>query len=439
MRGVPAALLGGRETSVPMTARRSPRILFIGMSNSVHAARWTNAIADEGWDLHFFPVYDAPLHPLARNVTLFGSSRLAALHERAMRLYQLAPTSGRGRLLAGIARQAGAESSGRSSWLAFLISWLKPDIVHTMEMQHSAYMVMEARDKLARWRPRTQFPPWIVSNWGSDIFLYGRLDEHAGQIRRVLAACDYYHCECERDVELARTFGFKGTVLPVLPIGGGFELDEMQRLRQPGPVSARRWIAMKGYQSWAGRAQAGLRAIERCADVLADYRIGMYLLHPPDNLAAIERVSRLTGIEFEYEPAPYAWGREQVLTLLGRSRISIGLSISDAISTSMLEAMILGAFPVQSHTGCQDEWVEHGQTALFVHPEDPESIEVAIRRAVTDDRLVDEAAARNAEIAAERLDDRIIQPQVVDLYKQVFAGARGDRIMPLGATGAPVR
>src|SRR3954447_910095 len=37
------------------------RILFVAMSGSIHAARWTSQIADRGWDLHLFSSHDSGL------------------------------------------------------------------------------------------------------------------------------------------------------------------------------------------------------------------------------------------------------------------------------------------------------------------------------------------------------------------------------------------
>ena len=64
--------------------------------------------------------------------------------------------------------------SSRSAWLASVIRWLKPDIIHSQEIQHAGYLTLEARSKFGG-----RFPKWIVANWGSDICLYGRLPEHA--------------------------------------------------------------------------------------------------------------------------------------------------------------------------------------------------------------------------------------------------------------------
>ena len=115
---------------------------------------------------------------------------------------------------------------------------------------------------------------------------------------------------------------------------------------------------------------------------------------------------------------------EEILSLFGKARIYVGLSISDGISTSLLEAMVMGAFPIQTCTACADEWIAEGQSGFIVPPEDPALIADAIRRALADDTLVDRAAAINARTAAERLDYFAIKPQVIKMYRDIFASLK---------------
>jgi glycosyltransferase involved in cell wall biosynthesis len=241
-----------------------------------------------------------------------------------------------------------------------------------------------------------------------------------------MSACDYYHTECHRDVELAKEFGFKGEDFSILPLAGGVDLTQAHRLRQPGPTSARRLIALKGYQGWVYRALVGLRAIELCADMLKEkgYRIAIYLASPETEIAA-ELLAKSSGLPIDIiPPSPH----EEILRLHGQARVSIGLSISDALSTSALEAMVMGSFPIQSNTSCLGELLQDGESGILVHPEDPEAIAAALRRAVTDEDLVDRAAKINSRIAAERLDRSVIRPQVVQMYERIAAQARSKKL-----------
>lgn len=57
-----------------------------------------------------------------------------------------------------------------------------------------------------------------------------------------------------------------------------------------------------------------------------------------------------------------ALSHEGVIALLGSSRLYIGNSRSDGLPSSLLEAMLTGAFPIQSSSACLDGWIEHGKS-----------------------------------------------------------------------------
>ncbi|HEX7177449.1 MAG TPA: glycosyltransferase [Pyrinomonadaceae bacterium] len=389
------------------------RILFVAMANSIHTARWISQLEGQGWDVHLFPAEEVCPHPRLRNLKLHEplSVRPPGL-DPSVEVIGEWPLPKGASLARRVAGKFAPSWPDRAWHLARTIRKLRPDIVHSLEIQHAGYLTLGARAHFAA----DDFPTWVVSNWGSDIYLFGRLAAHAGKIREMMAACDYYHCECRRDVALAREFGFEGEVMPVFPVTGGFEVERMRALRQPGPTSSKRRVVLKGYQNWAGRALVGLRAIELCADLMRGYRVTVYLAQP-DVMLAAELLSQKTGIPIECESGE--WTHDDVLRMHGSARTSIGLSISDAISTSLLEAMIMGSFPIQSHTGCGDEWVKSGENGLLVHPESPEEVAAALRRALTDDALVDRAAEINARLTAERLDKTLIAAMTVEMYKKI--------------------
>ena len=109
------------------------------------------------------------------------------------------------------------------------------------------------------------------------------------------------------------------------------------------------------------------------------------------------------------------------LAVHGRARLSIALGIADGASRSMLEAMIMGALPIQSDTACADEWLEDEVSGFIVPPEDPRAVAGALRRALADDALVDEAARRNGALARERLDFNVVRDAMIALYEGALA------------------
>src|SRR4029079_11681818 len=79
----------------------------------------------------------------------------------------------------------------------------------------------------------------------------------------------------------------------------------------------------------------------------------------------------------------------RMLRLFAAARCYLGVSISDAISTSMLEAVALGAFPIQTNTSCCEEWIQDGKTGFSIPPDDVGVIADRIREALSNDELVD--------------------------------------------------
>ena len=391
------------------------RILFVAMANSVHTARWLSQLTNEKWDIHLFPVDESPLHPDLCNVTVHTlfRQRSSELDSSIRQTGMWWPfRRGEARVRNALER---LDLINRSARLARTIRRLRPHIVHSLEMQHAGYLTLESRKRLAG----CSFPAWIYSSWGSDIFYFGRRLEHNKRIKDTLAACDYYIADCQRDTRLVRKFGFKGEIVGVFPGGGGFDIGQMQQFRQPLPVSSRKVVALKGYHddNFAGRALVALQSLHECADSLAGYEVVIYSASPNVRYAA-EYVSKLTGLYFTVLPHGQ---HDEIVKVMGRARIAIGINVTDGTPNTMLEAMVMGTFPIQSDTISTAEWIAHGENGLLVPAENPKVIAAAIRRALSDDTLVDRAAEINERMTAERIDRSVLQPQVIAMYEKIVA------------------
>ncbi len=377
------------------------KILFVGMSDSVHAAKWIGQLDNPDWKIFLFPVFDIlDVHPkMPGNVkvcipgygTFLFFKRIGM--QRLFRIFYY--------YLTLLNRKINPDYYSKR--LSRTIRRIGPDLIHSLETQGAGYLVEEVRRLIVK--KNRNFPKWWHSNWGSDISLFGRLPEHQARIREVMAACDYYFCECDRDVKLAREFGFTGEVFPIYPNAGGFNIKLLERLRKESAVpSLRKTIMLKGYQSWYGRALTGIRALERCADILEGYQVVMYT-NTTKNIEvgmAASLFTQSTGIEMKLLPPTTS--NEEILKYHGLSRISISLSTCDGISTSALEAMALGSFPIQSNTSCVQEWITDGESGILVPPEDTDILEQAIRKAIADDELVNKAAEINFQTIKTRAD-----------------------------------
>jgi Glycosyl transferase family 2/Glycosyl transferases group 1 len=394
------------------------KILFVCFPYSVHAANWVSFLKDSGSEIHVFPSQvNNTLHENFKDVTYWPveGQPFAAEGRAGLKISRLSPAEREGLALP-------SNDEDLAPYLAKVLEREHFDIVHSMEFQHACYMTMDAFDRASV--PRR--PVWIATNYGADIFLFGKEPAHRAKIRQVLARCDYYSSECSRDVDLARGLGFDGKIFTVLPHSGGIDLPFALGLRSPGPTSARNVIAVKGYQHFAGRALTALRAIELIGPV--PYRklgsaIKVFAAFP----AVRTEVDRLRMKGFNIECLPDHLPYEKYLSLHGSARVSLAVSTADGISTTLLEAMAMGSFPIQTGTACADEWLIDGQTGYIVDPDNPSKIADRLYKALHDDALVNYAAARNLVRISHHANANTIKQTVIDAYQGMgpSGGLRG--------------
>lgn len=429
---------------------RKKTILFVAMQMSTHTARWINQLSGAGWDIHLFPVNHMAVHPALRDITIhqpfwvvrprdavlrvagrlfrkltgrpsLRTGNLDAVGNRIRAVYPVPVLSRWVPYLNALSRVRLGESDQTAPAifgprvLARLVSRLKPDLVHSLEFQHCGYLTLAAKD-----RSGPGFPKWMATNWGSDIYHYRTHEPHRQQISRLLRSVDFYSCECERDVGLARELGLTAPVMPVMPNTGGFDLQVVGTLRDFAPASVRRIIMVKGYQHFAGRALTALEALERCIPELAGYCIVVY---SPSHevLQRVRDLREYLGVDIKVLPHT---SHEHMLQMFSRARIYLGISVSDAISTSLLEAMATGAFPIQTNTSCCNEWIKDGISGFEVPADNSAVIADRIRRALADNELVDRAAAVNWEMVQERLDERVLREKAQQIYRSVLESDR---------------
>ena len=390
------------------------KILFIAMAESIHTARWINQIADMGWDIHLYPSIDyGIIHTDLRNVTVYQSYYSWGLNSGNVKIKGNYVVFSR---IANFLKKMHTRLSPDYSVkrLEKIVKKVKPDLIHSIETQNAGYLALQVKKKMGR-----LFPKWIHTNWGSDIYLFSRLRKHKKMIEELLSQCDYYSCECRRDVELALKHGLKGQVLPVYPNTGGFDLSKLVKLKErTSKTSDRKFIMLKGYQGWAGRALVALRALNIVKDYLRGYSLVIYSCGDISVEIASELFENESGIEVTIIPS--GTSHEEMLKLHGTARISIGLSISDSISTSVLEAMAMGSFPIQSWTSAADEWIEEGESGILVPPEDPDIVAKAIVKVLLDDELVDKASEINWETVKSRLDFNDLKQKTIESYNKII-------------------
>jgi hypothetical protein len=372
------------------------KIVAVGMFDSVHFARWLEQFQDQ--DLSFILFPSSPhrrIHPKL--------SMLLKSNSRAH--YSLAPLSRYFGLPLWILDKL-LDNSSRGLLLKRAIRSVKPDFVHALELQNAGYLVLKS---LGKSKPENL--KIIVTNYGSDIFWFRRFPKHLQKLKALLNLADIYAAECERDIELARELGFVGTTRPVRPNAGGFS-EEV--LSAPLTEAAeRKTIAIKGYHGWVGRAHVAIEAISLIVSELREYRVVFY----SSNLSTIplaQKLAKRTGLDIEINKKG-ALSHEQMLDLFGRSAVYVGLSESDGISTSLLEAMAKGAVPVQTSTACFDEWFSE-ETGVAIKNIEAGEVSKGILRALELAKL-GLAARTNRETIRNKASERFVKEASLLYYR----------------------
>lgn len=388
----------------PPATGRPPVVLVVAFGSSVHTARWMNMVTGSGFRFVLCPTIRLPVSEDFRAIrTVRDATGLDGMAPGELACFDLDSVGDDeiDEVESGVGYQPFVPVFARSLRLSSpghvvaAIRRFAPVAVHSMEVQFAGYMTLGAKEFLG-----PAMPPWLLSNWGSDIFLYRKLAAHRDRLSRIARSIDAYMAECGRDVGIVREMGFKGPVGPTMPASGGIDFADFPPLDRFEPPSRRREIHVKGYHGWSGRGMHILAAIRLAAPALAGFRIRVMLAEPA--MAEMVRTMRdRDGLDIACEP--YLPTYMDSIRRLGRARIAIGLGISDGISTTLLESMAVGAFPIKGTSSCADEWIRD-RTGFIVSPHDTRAMADALVRAATDDTLVDEAAPVNRRIVEERWD-----------------------------------
>jgi glycosyltransferase involved in cell wall biosynthesis len=281
--------------------------------------------------------------------------------------------------------------------------------IHAIELQGAAYLYdllpkdMQDRSLL------------ILTNYGSDTQYFQSIPDHKVKIKSVLSKADFYSAECQRDYESALKLGFTGKFLPCIPNAGGFKKDVFELNLIPSPE--RDLIVAKCYGGIFGLGGLIIDALEKFLKNNPGVKV---LLHSvTDDL--LEKCNYLQK-NYPNRVVVYTVRRKipriEILDYLSRSRIYIGASKSDGVSTSFLEALCLGAYPIQTDTSCASEWIDLGFFGSIISPSSADIL-TALNVSYFDENL-DKKREQNLENAKKYLSYNEIKKRALEFYESTL-------------------
>lgn len=387
----------------PQKGLQRKKVLVIGMLDSVHFARWLKQFENQNID---FFIFASKKYRKMNPILLSIATETTSAKFKHILFQRFLFISGYLDFVFFELTRKFLRKDLRSWFLSHFLKINKFDFIHALELQGAGYLVSSLKSEIFS---GSQI---IITNWGSDIYFYKSDPKHKVLIARTLALADFYSAECIRDYSLARELGFSGIDLPCIPNAGGFDVRGTVS-SYPIPAN-RKQVLIKGYGNTFGRAQL---VIELLPDLLQKYpQFNFHFYSVTDDIynllseLPIEIFSRL-----KITTARNKLTHSEMISEFGKSRIYVGCSASDGISTSFLEALITGCYPIQTNTSCANEWVDRGASASII-PLDGETLMREIERALLDDHLVNQAAIANFQVAQNYLSFSVIQRQSLKFY-----------------------
>ena len=349
------------------------KVLVVAMLNSIHTARWLSQFSDQKqYDFHLYSSNNALIHPQILNNKLF------TIHQGD---------------------------------LEKVIKKINPDVIHTLEMQHSAYLVLSVRKRMKT------FPLWFYTCWGSDILWFEKYKEHKKKIVEILGYIDALFSEDEESIERATEHYLYSKPFIKVPGPGGYKVNDMRKLVSFTPPSKRKIIAVKGYSTWVYKPEILFSALKLNAKLIKKKNFKIIIYVPGDIKAYVDEL-RKEGINVEL--LNWTPNYEEILILFSKSRINIASSLSDGIPNSMLEGMVMGAFPIQSTSKTISRYIKSFKNGILLKPLDVEGYSTAINKALTDDKIVDNAAIYNFDLIKNNFEYSDIKQKTLIFYNSFF-------------------
>ena len=288
----------------------------------------------------------------------------------------------------------GTKGNLKTRALKRLYSAYRPNIIHALEIQGAGYLVSEMLKNSAR--PDKA----IITNWGSDIYYYGKNESERLRIIECLGYFSHYSAECQRDYELVLSLGFNGSLLPCMPNGGGIELAEIE---SPTLLSSsRNLLLVKAYGGTFGLGQISIDISRKVLSLLEELKIFFYSV-TDDLISQVKDLENSFPGRVGYSTVRKGLSHDSLIEKFKTARCYLGMSRSDGISTSFLEALTYGAFPIQTDTSCAAEWIDLGAVGYIANSKDTALIVDKIQEVFLNNDLVDFAQFANNEIAKKYL------------------------------------
>jgi len=257
-------------------------------------------------------------------------------------------------------------------------------------------------------------PRVVVSAQGSDI-----LTRRGSRLWRAVwrwqarRSC-FVHAVSEPIAEVLRGAGIPLDKILVAPMGvDTARLPLIEPLKRP---NAGRIICTRAHKPVYDQTTL-VRALARLQARGMPFHATFFETFGVESTRALVREASLEGA-VSFRPA---YRLEDLPLLLAEADVYVSCSLSDGTSSSLLEAMSTGTFPVVSDIAANRPWVEHGRTGLLFPPGDDAALADRLEEALARPELRAAAAPISRAIAVEKGDLTTESGKLVAAFERCLA------------------
>jgi len=300
-----------------------------------------------------------------------------------------------------------------AEWLVRIITEWRPHIIHTLGLDAAGrfYFRLIQQNGLAR------TGKWVLQlRGGADIALPLLDAARKQEIARVLRSCDQLLSDNLQNFSFAREMGVREDQLSrigTVPGTGGIDVESQAAKWKAKPSERRVILWPKVYQGPWQKAIPVYEALKQCWERIQPCEVHLLATTLKARMYYWTLPKRIRAGCVLKGRVP----RSEVLEAMTHARVMIAPSLIDGIPNTMLEAMASGALPIVSPLETIRGVVEEKRNVLFARNLYPKEIASALVRAMTEDELVDAAAARNLELVRQIANRNEVRARVVSFYE----------------------
>lgn len=380
------------------------KILLVSMS-SIHFTRWADQLKYSGHEVYWFN-----MHGTGYSNKLSWVNQIVNWKQKYPNLKGRYFVKKRLPFIYNLVRPIIEENPTRV--FEKYLNEIKPDVVHSFVLYISCTPILQVMMK-------HKSIPWIYSSWGSDLYYFKEKTKTKKDIQKILPRIDYLITDCKRDIKIAKELGFNKKVLGTFPGGGGFKFKEYKTYIVT-PASERRTVLVKGYQGRSGRCISVLKAIKLLDKELKNYKVIVFGADDEViNFSLKNKLDSILNISI-YSRSKFLPHKE-IMKLMGEALIYIGNSNSDGMPNTLLEAIGMGAFPIQSNPGgATEEILTHNENGLLIKDTDNiEEIKNLILKGLSNSKLVERAFIINQMELKANFERERVKKDVLKAYSFV--------------------